>query len=494
MSKRNNKNISNDDNNINNNDSIELESNEQTKSKKVRMTKKYIDELDNLVKDGSMIKFNIFRIDKVNYGLNKEGIEIKEEYNYKQISINQTLLNILINNDCKIQMNKYYVWVDLREIRKINYSNMRLSSIPIIIYNLTNLTELCLPSNRLTNILDVHRNNGIKCLTNLKKLDLSNNLLRSDEVNDIRYLTNLTDLNIGFKDDYSIYGHTLNININLFTDLTKLESLNIDGSRIIKNDDLDDEDHELNHIPSSIINLSAISCQLKSKIYLSNLTNLQSLNLSHNEIDSIIGLVNVVNLNTSHCGLSNLPYLPSTIKNLNCSHNKLNNIDLSDAININKLNVSFNHTLQNAHELFDGFKNYSNLVNVNFSGCRLHELHDVVFKENRIRFLNLSGNPIIEMCSFEDAIFLRHLEIDLNNLYNIIDYPMFCSYSLDLYIFGKILPPYAIVKSNFYKKNSILINEIEKHNTSVNTQYNCENTICNCRSGYLSLLSILARI
>jgi len=194
-----------------------------------------------------------------------------------------------------------------KKSKKLNLSNLSLTSIPQAIYDLQHLTCLYLSYNRLNSISE-----NILQLENLEKLYLGNNQIETIPEN-IGKLKSLIDLDLSYNNIM-----TIPITIN---NLKMLKNLNFENNKI---QEIPDEIVELQYLE----NLNLSSNQLtKIPESIMKLTKLINLNLMRNQIDSIpVSITNLKLLEKFNLQKNNIIEIPNYI----CKLSKLKKIIIED--------------------------------------------------------------------------------------------------------------------------------------------------------------------
>ncbi|XP_059482718.1 carboxypeptidase N subunit 2 [Neocloeon triangulifer] len=143
---------------------------------------------------------------------------------------------------------------------------------------------------------------------------------------------------------------------------------------------------------------------------------MQFLNLSRNDITSlpsVLTMPSVVVFDLSRCRLQSLPSGPnflsrmSRLDTLYLSHNELKTIPALKSNSLKHLDLSYCHLKQVTHE---NFKNLTKLHKINLSGNRLTNLNASTFKDNKnLGSLYLYDNPWF--CNCTDPEFIKLWEL-----------------------------------------------------------------------------------
>ncbi|MGA0555578.1 leucine-rich repeat domain-containing protein [Larkinella sp. VNQ87] len=268
------------------------------------------------------------------------------------------------NSDLRNKI-KYFSNDALRFLKKLKRLYLRSNQIVDINFlaNLTELQALDLSYNWITDI---------SSLTNLKRLqflDISCNQI--SDYNALKGLAELKKLNLRFNQVSDI---------SFLLSLTRLEYLDLSSDRI--------SDYDI----------------------LANLTELQTLNLRHNGIGNIDFLANLIRLETLYLRsnrFNNYNVLENlaNLKTLDLSSNGINNIDF--LANLKKLQALYLRS--NGILNISILSSLTNLQILDLSSNRISD-YSVLANLNELKSLNLSSNRI------SDIGFLANLT-DLQNLY-----------------------------------------------------------------------------
>lgn len=216
----------------------------------------------------------------------------------------------------------------------LNLNNLFLTEIPPQVAKLTQLTELNLSKNQLTEI------NGLDKLVSLIRLDLSEN-----QITEISGLNSLSKLS------------KLDISNNLITELKGLDNL------------------------SNLLELNCLSNKIEDIKGLQALIKLVDLNLSFNKISEIKGLENNNNIITLNLGSNKIKRISGIQKLKQLSHLYLwnNNIadiyELKDLIQLNELTLN-----RNILTKIDNLENLVNLERINLTENKIEEFPPFLLK------------------------------------------------------------------------------------------------------------------
>ena len=314
--------------------------------------------------------------------------------------------------------NKAEAYKRIQEAQKSNasyldLSKLELTEIPKEISKLTQLTDLNLSYNQLTNI------KGIENLTHLTNLNLGGNQFTA--INDIEKLTQLTNLDLSFNQLTIIKG---------IEKLTQLTNLNLSGNQLTEIKGIEKftlltilnlNSNQLTEI-KGIENLTQLtildlySNQLTEIKGIEKLTLLTHLDLGVNQLTEIKGLENITQLTglylynnklTEIKGIENLSQLTS----LYLGGNQLKEIKGIDLLTkLTDLNLRSNQFTE-----IKGIENLTQLSNLNLSNNQLTEIKGI---ENltQLTNLDLGSNQLIEIEGIENLIQLIRLDLESNQL------------------------------------------------------------------------------
>ena len=400
------------------------------------------------------------------------------DHNHVSVVLNNSFhdvprLEILSMEDNGILYIESGSFILLPEMRIIRLGINRLSNLPKnIFWNNRNLEVLDLHRNYFTMIPDYIMYH----LHSLKILNISSNLLTSPHLGPgFKYTTQLSSLDLSSNEFVSLESevfkstqfwdeqgsHYLNLSYcgiqhihpHAFRQLSRLESLSLEGNAKISQSDLqaalqDLEVSSLEIINLSQLNITNISAFFKRfqhrnlvELYLSEnhvhtiemrtfyyLVNLRVLDLSRNVIHTIQDLAGLTKLESLNIAFNRLTYLDATafeglqsLQHLDVSHNAL--VRVTDApfltlFDLRSLDVSFNRisdfTLSGGMESLENLNARSNGLTVIKFVKRLLRLHTLDVSQNAITNLgadlfgrgqgytsvNLSGNAIHDIHRF----------------------------------------------------------------------------------------------
>jgi len=303
---------------------------------------------------------------------------------------------------------------------------------------LTNLTELYLNNNkitditglsRLTNLTKLYLNNnqitditGLSALTNLTKLRLNNN--RITDITWLLALTNLTELSLGSNQitDITSLSPLTNLTIlyldwNQITDISPLSALT-NLTKLYLTDNQISDFTGLSAL-TKLTGLNLYNYQITDITWLSALTNLTWLRLSDNQITDITSLsvlTNLTDLDLDSNQITDITSLSAltNLTDLDLGSNQITDItSLSALTNLTKLHLNFNQitditslsALTNLTELSLGDNQITNITSL--SG--LTNLTD----------LDLDSNQITDITSLAALTNLTWLRLDSNQITDI---------------------------------------------------------------------------
>ncbi|CAL5978913.1 Conserved_hypothetical protein [Hexamita inflata] len=237
--------------------------------------------------------------------------------------------------------------------------------------------------------------------------------------------------------------------------LENVEILTVQGNEKLKNCSFD-RFKQLKHldISSSYIDISNLNFmlpklriqklrnnQIKDIFTLSNLVNLEELDLSGNEdidIDPLQSLKQLIKLQLSFCCLQSVQQLSllSTLVELDVSENKnINLLALQYLVKLKKLDISNTNTnnidvLQPLYYLeelnisnneiadINALKYFSNLIAINISQIKAQNI-EILLQLKHLKELDLTKNPDIDFQPLQQMVQLQRLNLSLNKLSNI---------------------------------------------------------------------------
>lgn len=234
---------------------------------------------------------------------------------------------------------------ELANVKKLNFSGLFMPKEKGVFKELTNLQELNLSSTHL-----IHFPPFLKDLSSLQKLNLSSNHISNDDSKTLPKLINLQELDLSSNKLFSFDSSEYLSDPLILKNLTKLENLNLSFN-------------DLNNL---------------GKDAFSNLNNLQKLNLSHNNLTALD--------KSQFKGLTNL-------KELLLGVNSLETLDKELFVGLNKLQkLSLSSTL--IKEL-GGLNNLPALELLDLQGCmRLSKLPNEIEQLKKLRYVFVYGSNL----------------------------------------------------------------------------------------------------
>ncbi|MGG5208817.1 DUF7619 domain-containing protein [Chryseobacterium sp. MIQD13] len=224
--------------------------------------------------------------------------------------------------------------------------------------------------------------NGITGFTNLEMLDINHNTVISLQVNSMASLkwidasnTNLSDIALGNSIEY------LNLKESKVTDLDVSNKSNLSYLNLENN--------------INIANLKANNCNL-STLILNGCTNLRSLDCSYNHLTSL----DLQNLNITEQIYYNGSYLVFPRGGVNCSHNNISNLNITN-LTTNFLDCSYN-----------------NLTSLDTTNLTLLRIPNIALNSPTLPltvYLNCSHNQLTSIIS-NDSFVLQSFDCSYNNL------------------------------------------------------------------------------
>jgi len=305
----------------------------------------------------------IKQIDDKDFKIGFETLESTK--GVKNFSLRE-LADILINYFAIVYLKKIY-WrlkytIDKCKIIELDFIFKGLTILPNAIKNLTNLKNLTLRYNQLTEIPD-----WIESLYVLESLNLNvNNINKLPKT--IGHLSRLKELLLWKNELQDLPNSICSLQSLKYLNLrlNQLKLLPKDLGNLINLIDMNLHDNKLTEIPESLSSLKSLEIlnlswnlltTLSSSI--TNLVSLKSLNLERNELIQIpASIASLTSLEILNLGDNKLENIPETIGNLkklkilNISRNKLTNLPKSI------------HSLENLEELYLSENNLD--INSNF--------------------------------------------------------------------------------------------------------------------------------
>lgn len=308
---------------------------------------------------------------------------------------------------------------------------------------------------------------GIQDFQDLETLDCSKNSIVNLDLTSNKELTSVicNDNNLEFVD---LRNGTNDSQLATFnaTNNTNLYCINVDDPDYSKNQGGWDEDfNEIysadcesdrytpipdHNFEQALIDLGIDSGPLDDRVLTANIEYLTSLNVSGKNIDSLIGIKDFLSL-----------------KELDCSNNYLEKLDVSDMINLEDLYCGSNYFLTNNPSNVDGVLNTTGTTSLAKLFCADNDLADLDVSLNvNLEELDCSNNAI-ETLDISNNDNLIEVSCDNNKITN------FISYAVDNLTLTKL-------SCNNNALKTLLVNRC------------LELTTLNCRSNGLTLLNITA--
>ncbi len=328
-----------------------------------------------------------------------------------------------------------------------------------------NSQELIFDSKRINEISSIHiSNTDIKSLKGLEIFkNITNISITDSEISDISAISEFEKLNVLILnnnkiEDFSAISElkalkTLSISGNPIKNIDFLDNMDSIVSLSISNYNITDKDIKNIKKQSNLNQISLVNCNIEDASFIQDLKNLKVLDLSNNvNIKNINYSSDVVNINLSGCGLTNIDFLKSDTElyGLNLSNNNLVSVKpLEDFKKIMSLNLSNNKNL----ELYNDF--LVNVESLDLSDCNIDSIdflaggnyRTLILNNNNIEniandlgmeklaFINLANNPLAnidglkrlpalmninaENCNIKDASIFKGFEklryLTLNN-------------------------------------------------------------------------------
>lgn len=270
----------------------------------------------------------------------------------------------------------------LEELETLNLQGNVIIDIPKSLLLLTNIKELDLSQNLINYLPQGFGKNQKK----LKLLNLSENHLRSIDSN-YRYLENLKILKLN--------SNNLNHLYDVFGKLKNLKIFSLSNN-------------EISEIPPSILNLSK----------------LKRLDLSRNRLNQIPLISNLKNLDFLNLSSNKLTYIPNTIgtlsnlTTLNLIENELNDLpnEIEDLKKLKVLALDSNKL----SKLPDTFMNLTSLIFLSIKHNKFDKLPQPITNLKDLKHLDLAGNSIKVLPSdIGNLSNLEFLNLFINHLDNI---------------------------------------------------------------------------
>jgi len=299
-------------------------------------------------------------VNMVKLDLSDNNINVFYEESFRKFK-NLTLLD-LSNNEIGLRSPfTSNVFRQLTKLKVLNLSNNRINFIPDATFNVTELVELRLENNRLTQLITPMFRN---MFSYLNYLNVSNNLLDHIDENLFNVMPNLKTLDLS-------HNHLKTFKPEHFKNLKSIECIELNFNQLENLDDhlFDSMNLErLNLGNNNLVNISSKAFD-KSLFTELNLTSNRNLNISKLRV-SLDGLAYLEYLDLSNCSITNddlldLPFKNQyyNLKRLNLSRNLLTYLPRMPRFRkIQSMDFSFNQikrlnqTHINLPEIFDDMR------------------------------------------------------------------------------------------------------------------------------------------
>lgn len=343
----------------------------------------------------------------------------------------------------------------IKSLNKLNLDNKNISNLKGLEY-FKDVRQLYLSNNNIEDI-------GIlKEFKNLSRIDLSNNNIENIEALDINLYDDTPEVNLennNIKDitplknyyKINISGNPIESGIN---SLNKVAILNI-GNCILSNEQL----NQISELPL-LYELGLQNDNIKDVSFLENANTIEELDLSNNkELTNINRLINIHILNLSDCGLND-----DIIEDLKQLYN-LNSLNLS------KNNISDTEQLGNIWGISTLDLSYTNIIDVSYLGSKqelvLSGNHNLINLDKlySVRYLTLDDCQIKDFSFIDELSNLYSLSLRNNNIKSLPEFNNDRITSLDLkgneimdisnlkeYINKFRYPPYIDLSNNQIEK------------------------------------------
>lgn len=203
------------------------------------------------------------------------------------------------------------------ELEKLVLNNNQITNISVL-YSLSNLKYLDLAHNCVTNI------NGINNMSNLTYLNLYDNIVR--DLSSLENMNNLQYLNLGDNNE---------VNVSEITNLESIGTLNnikyFDFSR--------NNSKEIINYITNMQNVEFLNLQgnnIENIENISNLTNIKELYLNSNKITNISPILNITNIETLYLNSNAISSLEGLVENDELVLKKLKKLHIYNLKNLNK--------------------------------------------------------------------------------------------------------------------------------------------------------------
>ncbi|MEH2202520.1 MAG: leucine-rich repeat domain-containing protein, partial [Nostoc sp.] len=294
---------------------------------------------------------------------------------------------------------------NLTNLTQLILNSNEITQIPEAIANLTNLTQLDLRNNQITQIPE-----AIAKLTNLTQLHLDGNQI-TQIPEAIAKLTNLTQLHL--------YNNQITQIPEAIAKLTNLTQLDLDGNQITQIPEaianltnltqLDLRNNQITQIPEAIANLTNLTqlilnsneiTQIPEAI--ANLTNLTQLILNSNEItqipEAIANVTNLTNLDLRSNQITEIPEALAKLNNLTqliLSSNQITEIPeaIAKLTNLTQLHLSYNQIT----EIPEAIAKLTNLTQLHLSYNQITQIPEAIANLTNLTQLDLNDNQITQI-------------------------------------------------------------------------------------------------
>lgn len=232
-------------------------------------------------------------------------------------------------------------------LRKLDLSNNQLTNI-FNLSSLIGLTDLDLSNNNISNLYP------LQPLFNLQTLDLSNNNKKASDY-DISSLSGLVNL------------QTLNLSQDHIKDIAPLENLDKMSELNLSSNDIEDIKPLQNMVQLKDLNLAS-NYQISDITSIGNMANLETLDLTQNNVSYLYPLKDLTTLTKLYLGYNNIVDLTPLEDLVNLQELKLNDNKITDVyplmglVDLNTLYLNDNGKINKAP-----LQNLSNLIHTDFS-------------------------------------------------------------------------------------------------------------------------------
>ena len=309
--------------------------------------------------------------------------------------------------------------LELIKLYDLDLGYNQLSNVAIIekLSNLTNLNKLTLSGNQITVINQDVENSTISKLKNLEYLYLSNNNM--SDISKISYLNKIPNLSYLYLDWNNLQ------DISYVKSLENLIYLDLEDNKISNIDCLSDETKltKLENLDLGYNNIETINNYIK-------LNSLQRITLSGNKIKSIQVIEKLVNLSNlkelylnlneiTNFDLSNINNLAGlqNIQSIDLSHNQIQDLskisNLNLLTNLTTLNLSYNQITD-----LSGIETVKNVSRLYLESNNITDIEKLA-ENTQLTELCLNNNNISNIESLGTLINLTKLELEQNDISDI---------------------------------------------------------------------------